>query len=438
MAFKELVSVQRIPKSRARLYYGWVIVAVVAVMGFTLSAETFNVLGVFLKPLTQEFGWSRSDFAGATSLGSLMGGVIALGIGPMMDRFGARVALVLSLGILGAVFVLMVWMTSLWQFYALQVTGRMLNNGVLGVASSIIIPKWFIAKRGRAVALGGLGSGLGNTFTPLYTQLLVSTRGWRTAAATVGGAIWAISLLPVAIFLRRQPEDLGLLPDGAGPDDGPRRGGGAAGREAAVSRAAETSYPLREVARFPSFYLLVASVCTTWFIRTGITLHMIAYLTDQGLTPGMAVAALAVNSASAGAAGIGWGLSAERFSPRVPLTVGSLLVGAGLLFLMLVHSGPAALLWGVYWGIAQASSITLQRVIFADYFGRRHLGAIQGVVRSVQTIAQASGPLIAALAYDRAGSYRPVFLLFAAAAVVGAACVFAAHPPARRLGSQLA
>ena len=105
---------------------------------------------------------------------------------------------------------------------------------------------------------------------------------------------------------------------------------------------------------------------------------------------------------------------------------------------MLVHSGPAALLWGVYWGIAQASSITLQRVIFADYFGRRHLGAIQGVVRSVQTIAQASGPLIAALAYDRAGSYRPVFLLFAAAAVVGAACVFAAHPPARRLGSQLA
>ena len=164
------MSVQRIPKGRERLYYGWVIVAVVAVMGFTLSAETFNVLGVFLKPLTQEFGWSRSDFAGATSLGSLMGGVIALGIGPMMDRFGARVALVLSLGILGAVFVLMVWMTSLWEFYALQVTGRMLNNGVLGVASSIIIPKWFIAKRGRAVALGGLGSGLGNTFRGLQRR----------------------------------------------------------------------------------------------------------------------------------------------------------------------------------------------------------------------------------------------------------------------------
>jgi MFS family permease len=423
------MSAQRVPKRSPRLYYGWIIVAAMALMGFTQSAETFNVLGVFLKPLTQEFGWSRSDFAGATSLGSLLGGVIALGIGPMMDRFGARVALVLSLTILGAVFLLMVWMTSLWQFYALQVTGRMLSNGVLGVASSIIIPKWFIAKRGRAVAVGGLGTGLGNTFTPLYTQLLVSTRGWRSAAATVGGAIWAISLLPVAIFLRRQPEDLGLLPDGAQPDADPRRAGGAP-----VSRAAETSYPLREVVRFSSFYLLVASVCTTWFIRTGITLHMIAYFTDRGLTPGMAVMALAVNSACAGVAGIGWGLSAERYPARKSLTVGSLLVGAGLLLLMRVDSGPEALLWGVYWGMAQASSNTLQRVIFADYFGRRHLGAIQGVVRSVQTVAQALGPLVAALAYDGSGSYQPVFLVFAAAAVVGAVCVFAARPPVRGPG----
>ena len=152
-----------------RFYYGWVIVVVIALTSFTTSAETFNVLGVFLKPLTLEFGWSRSSFAAATSTGSLLGGVIALGVGPLIDRFGARVALVISLSLLGGVFLLMVWMTSLWQFYALQTLGRALNNGVLGVAASIVIPKWFIAKRGRAVAFSGLGPVLG-TRSHLYTS----------------------------------------------------------------------------------------------------------------------------------------------------------------------------------------------------------------------------------------------------------------------------
>jgi hypothetical protein len=100
------------PKNNTpRFYYGWVIVAVVALGGFSQSAETFNVLSVFLKPITSEFGWDRTTFAGAMSIGSLLGGAIALGIGPLIDRFGSRVALGIAFGILGAVFVLMNWVT---------------------------------------------------------------------------------------------------------------------------------------------------------------------------------------------------------------------------------------------------------------------------------------------------------------------------------------
>ena len=410
-----------------RFYYGWVIVVVIALTSFTTSAETFNVLGVFLKPLTLEFGWSRSSFAAATSTGSLLGGVIALGVGPLIDRFGARVALVISLSLLGGVFLLMVWMTSLWQFYALQTLGRALNNGVLGVAASIVIPKWFIAKRGRAVAFSGLGSGIGNTITPLYVQLLVSTRGWRTAAATVGGTVWAVSLLPVAFLLRRQPEDMGLLPDGARSPDSARLTDGA--RQQGAPPPVETSYRFREASQFSSFYFLVINVCASWFIRTGITLNFIAYLTDQGLSPTIAVTTLAVHGATAAVSSVVWGFLAERFSVRLGMTVGSLLVGAGLLMLLGVRTELVALMWGAYWGVANASSLTLQRVIFADYFGRRYLGSIQGVVRSVQTVAQAAGPLAATLAYDFLGSYKPVFILMAAIAVIGAVSVFLAQPP---------
>ena len=138
---------------------------------------------------------------------------------------------------------------------------------------------------------------------------------------------------------------------------------------------------------------------------------------------------LAVHGATAAVSSVVWGFLAERFSVRLGMTVGSLLVGAGLLMLLGVRTELVALVWGAYWGVANASSLTLQRVIFADYFGRRYLGSIQGVVRSVQTVAQAAGPLAATLAYDFLGSYKPVFILMAAIAVIGAVSVFLARPP---------
>ena len=106
-------------QSPKRLYYGWVIVAVVALAGFTQTAESFPVLGVFLKPITEEFGWSRSLYTGAMTIGTVLGGALALGIGPLLDRYGGRWALVVAFTILGAIWVLMAAIQTLWQFYVL-------------------------------------------------------------------------------------------------------------------------------------------------------------------------------------------------------------------------------------------------------------------------------------------------------------------------------
>ena len=199
---------------KPRFYYGWVIVFIVALASFTQSAETFPVLGVFLKPITEDFGWSRSVFTGSMTIGTLLGGVIALGVGPLIDRFGPRWTLVLGFLFLGASLLLMAWINSLWQFYSLQIVGRMMSMGVIALATQVIIPKWFITKRGRAVALGQLGGRLGNAVTPLYVQYLVARGSWRVATAVCGIVVWSISLLPSALFLRRRPEDMGLKPDG--------------------------------------------------------------------------------------------------------------------------------------------------------------------------------------------------------------------------------
>ena len=403
------------------------IIAVTALGMFTQSTETFNVLSVFLAPMNAEFGWSRTQFAGAMSLGSLLGGAIALFVGPLIDRFGPRVALGIAFGLVGAAFVLMNWITSLWEFYALQTIARMMSNGVTGVALGIIIPKWFIEKRGRAVALGSVGSQAGSTITPLYVQLLVNLYGWRVAAVVAGIVIWLLSFFPAIIFMRRQPEDLGLLPDGATPEKADDKS-----LPVVDLREPQISLGFHEVKRIPAYYLLIASICTTWLIRTGVTLHMIPFFMDHGFSSSLAVLVLACYATSGIAGAVIWGYSADRFGARKSLTLDTFLIGLGAAALLMAGSYIwLAFLWAIFWGIVLTGQMTLQKIIFADYFGRGRLGSISGVVTAFQTISQALGPVVAALAYDTYDSYLVAFVGFALVSFIGSACVYLSRPPDR-------
>ena len=116
------------------VYYGWVIVVVIGLGGFTQSAESYPILGVFMKPITEEFQWSRTVFSGSTLVGTLVGGVVAIFVGPMIDRVGARWTLTASFAVLGAALVLMAFINAMWQFYLLQIIGRALTMGVLAMA----------------------------------------------------------------------------------------------------------------------------------------------------------------------------------------------------------------------------------------------------------------------------------------------------------------
>ena len=416
-------------RGKPRLFYGWVIVAVVAMAGFTQATETFSVLSVFLKPITQEFGWTRSEFAGAMSIGGLLGSLVAVSIGPLIDRFGSRWALVLSFGVLGVTFVLMPLMSSLLHFYVLQILARLMNTGVLGVASAVIIPQWFIAKRGRAVALSEMGHGMGSTITPVYVQLMVSAWNWRVAAVTAGVLMWVVSALPAALFLRRRPEDLGLLPDGVSPETAGRHRTPSSEASTVAPRTPEVAVTLHQALRLPTFYLLTVAMTLGWFARTGLSLNAIPFFTDRGLTPEVAVAVIALHSAVGILGMVAAGFVAERVNPRLLLSVDYLLTGLAFPLLLLTRSAPTAILWGVFYGLVQGATFILQRIILADYFGRRHLGSIQGMMRAVQNIAQAAGPIVAALAYDLTGSYTLIFAIFGAIAASSGLFVFLARPP---------
>ncbi len=377
------------PKIRAKgIYYGWVIVFLIALATFFQTAETLPVQCVFLKNMTVEFGWNRTVFTGALAIGTVLGGLISLVIGPLIDRIGSRWILVVGLFILGSCVILLATINSLWQFYLLQIVGRMVAMGCIALSAGIVIPKWFVSKRGRAAAISQLGLRAGNTLTPLYSQLLISIWNWRLALIAMGSMILTVSILPVAFFMKRKPEDIGLEPDGNSNID---MSHSQSNMKVNTNQKEEISLSLLVVSKLPSFYLLVTAFTIGYIMFPGINLHLVPYLTDQGLSSGISVGVLAILSGSGVLGSLIFGLFAEKVDGRKIVTLNFVMVAAGFLLLGLVTTPQAALAWGFYQGLSQGGIFTLQQVLFADYYGRESLGAIRGVVRAIHMMANAVG-----------------------------------------------
>ncbi len=408
------------------VYYGWIIVLTVALANFSQTAATHPVLSVLLGPITTEFGWTRTMFTAGITLGTLAGAVAAIFVGRVIDKLGGRWILTVALFVLGLTFVLLAFVQTLWQFYVLQITGRMLAMGVVALVLQVTVPKWFVKKRGIAVALAGLGGMIGNTVTPLYVQWVISMADWRVAAFVAGIVVWVISVLPVAFFMRRRPEDMGLLPDGALPGTPATRDSGK------TPSSEENSLTLAQAARVPAFYLLGAAFTLLFLVGPGMTFHLLPYLEGKGLTPSQGVWVLALWSVSGALGALVAGAATSQLGARRALSGAFLFMALGLGFLMLVNSFPAGLVWAVYMGMLIGGIFnTLYQVILADYFGRESLGRINGAIWPVEMLTNAAGPLVAAMVFDSVGNYYPVFTFFAIVLVGCAALTFLAKPPSR-------
>lgn len=414
-------------RRRPRIYYGWIIVVVLGLAQFTESAEIYPVLGVLLKPMTEEFGWSRSTFTLATSIGTFMGGLAGPLVGPLIDRYGGKWILIVSFTLLGFALIAQAFVQELWQFYAVQIVSRFLAQGVINLALVIIIPQWFIKKRARATAFSSMGGRLGNSVTPLYVQALVSGYSWRVASVTTGMVILAFSLLPIAIFIRRKPEDMGLLPDGVTQEEQAKKDADV--KAGTVKVDGDVSFTLKQVIRMPAFYLLAAGSVFNILVGPALNLHMIPYFTDKGIPAGVAVLVTTTLFLSSAVGSLIFGFLAERFGIRRVITIDYLFMGLGFIFLLMADSTMEAFLWAGFMGVVQGGGLTLNQVLFADYFGRKSLGAIRGAITPVQLAAQSAGPLIAAFAFDKTGTYVAVFLAFGIARLVSGGAVWLAKPP---------
>ena len=394
---------------RPRRYYGWVIVWI-TVLSAIASAIIINpTIGVFVKPMGDEFGWNRSIIAGAVAIGTLTGGIVALGVGPIIDRFGARWVLFIGFLIMGGLFIAWSGVTTLWQFYGVIIISRMLLQGVINLTNQTVLAKWFVRLRGRALAYGNLGQRFGQGAVPLLTQMIINAAGWRWAASSLGILAWSLTLIPVLLWMKRQPEDMGLRPDGDAPDR--QEVAGARTRRGAAP-GPEVHFTLREALRTRTLYILLAVLCLTSFVNTGVNFNLIPYLSDQGLSANQAVALLMLWSLVGIPAALSAGLLIERLPTQAVLAGFQLGMIAGTLLLLALDSVWIGVVFALVHGIAFAGSLLAQQIILADYYGSRHLGALRGAVLPWQMASNAVGPLAATLVFDTQGSYVVILWLY--------------------------
>ncbi|HEX7037037.1 MAG TPA: MFS transporter [Pseudomonadales bacterium] len=388
------------------------------------------VLGPFMVPMIEELGWTRSEYTLSRSLGQFVMGFAGFFIGTWVDRFGARPLMVVGTLLLALVLAAHSQVQTLTGWLILN--GALLTVGCALVGNLVVnvtMAKWFVEKRGQAVAWAAMGvSFAGVVLTPTATWL-ADELGWR-GAWVVLGVVTLVCLLPAALVMRRTPEDHGWHPDGRSAEQVAR------GLAVRAQLDYERSLTRAEALRSPSFYLLVLAFGLFTINIVVMLLHTVPYLSDRGFSRSEAAWAITVASIPAMLSKPIWGFFIDRLEPRPLAAAGAALTGLSLLAIVgaveldaLVLIYAAYVLLGIGWG----GMIPLQEVIWGSFFGRRYLGAVRSAGLPFALLLGAAAPLLVSYYRDLTGGYRWA-LVVVACCNLASGVLLATLPSPRRPG----
>lgn len=414
--------------STSRHYYGYKLVGCAFVAQFVSIGLFSYVLGAFFLPMTEEFGWTRAEFTLARSVGQLVMGLAGFVIGVYVDRYGGKPLMLVGTALLAVVLALHSQVSSLTGWIILNGVGLVLGCAMVGnLVVNVTLAKWFVERRGQVVAWAAMGISLaGIVITPAITAS-IDLIGWRSSWLLLAVAS-TVLLLPVAMLMRRAPEDYGLHPDGKTQQ---QVDSGEAERAAQdFARSLTRAQALRTV----SFYGLVVAFAMFSINILVVLLQTIPYLTDAGLNRTQAALAISIASIPAMLSKPIWGYYIDRLAAKPLAALGAFVTGAALL--CIVYAVKAQSLWAIYaaytlLGIGWGGMIPLQEVIWGSFFGRRHLGAVRSAALPFTLIIGASAPLLVSLYHDRVGDYHGALLVVAALNVTSALLILMVPPPRR-------
>ena len=385
-----------------RFFYGWIIVGVMAATGAVSMGMGSLNFGLFIKPMGDElgigraaFGWAQTARQGASSATSPL-------IGWLLDRYGSRVMLPVAALATGLAMIGLAYTASSWHLIVLFVVmGLVGMSGPGALVTTVPVLKWFVRNRGKAVAFVGLGIPIGALlFIPL-TQVLINEIGWR-GAWVVLASIGICVIVPLAlIFVRRQPEDLGMEPDGGTPPSSDLREGSA--------QRDEVSWTVREAVRSSTLWRLVVVFSMVQLATGTVALHRIPAFMDRGMDPTLISFATAFDAVCAGGSTFLFGMLASKIPGRFLGAFGFLMLATASVLTIYATELPVMFVSMAVFGVGIGGMMFLNNYIWADYFGRAHVGGIRGLVNPINLVVGGIGAPAAGYVRDITGSYDPAW-----------------------------
>ena len=394
---------------------------------FARMAPSVFVLGIFLSPIADEFGWSRTLIAGAVSVGAVASMVLSPIIGWAVDRYGAGIILTVSMVILGVAVISLAWATVPLFFYLGFATGRIIFHVPVQIGSGAVVSRWFIRKRGRAIGVLYLSGAIGGIVCIQIASIALSNWGIGAAWIALGVTVLGVAVLPSALLIVDRPEDVGLEPDGlpSGPPESMTV------YLQLTQDPIETDWTLREAMGTKSLWIMVGVVGTLFMTQAGVSVHIGAFYQDRGLGITAVASAITINGIVSGIGSLVWGAIIERAPVQRVMVVLMVLSATSTFLLFTVHSLAAAFAVSAVIGVVAAGGNVIPPVAYASYFGRRSIGSIRGIGETGVQVGQTIGPLLSGLAFDINGSYKVAFLTFAIVALIGSVVIATASPPSK-------
>jgi len=391
-----------------------------------------HAFGGYLAVLQDDRGWNKTELSGAAALQQMESAIIGPALGWIMDRFGPQGLIRLGVVMFGLGFMALSFIDTLLEFYAAFIVIALGSSMCGFFPINVALINWFERWRARALSALSLGLAVGGISVPIVGWSLVHY-GWRATA--FGSGVFAIAVgLPLAMVMRRRPEDHGETVDGvpyvsSGSEEAPQE-----------SNSGARDFTAREALRTPAFWLLSLGHGFALLVVGAVNVHAIAHM-KESLAYTVSTAALVITLVTLfqiGGVLLGW-LIGDRYEKRLIAAACMLMHCLGLLSLTYAGTAAGSTLWviafaalhGVAWGLRGP----FMHAIRADYFGRSAIGMILGLSFMIIVIGQAGGPMIAGMLADITGNYRTGFTVLALLAGVGSMFFVLAKRPAPPLRS---
>ena len=388
-----------------RIFYGWVVVTSFLIITIILYG-LYSSFGFFLKSIADEYNLTRAVTSAIVSVEIFLAGFAALGAGWALDKYGPK-KVTLFMGVFAGLSLLLTSQTNAaWQIFITYSVLFSIGAGAVFVVPTSVVCRWFDKKRGLALGIAGSASGLGVIMIAPVSAFLISSYDWRIAYIVLGLVSWAI-IIPFSVLLKRDPREVGALPDNAKADS------------KSVEEGTENIYPTGNTYKYP--LLNVFKTRSFWSIMTlnmflgscifMIFTHLVPYITDSGFTSGEAAGVYSMMGVTSIVGRVLTGIASDKIG-RKPTTMLSLLLIAGaMLWLAWASELWAFYLFAAVYGFANGGIATCTGALVGDVFGLARIGSIFGMLEIGFGIGAAAGPFIAGMIFDATGAYTATFLL---------------------------